>query len=139
MDGTRFVVRCVECKGKGVIMTNYFNTIQDFRNYISDQPLCCPEMYVEEYVNIVADELFGLCVSKGFEFGDELPEIEDEEFWECFKVAELPSRESIMSFFRSGSIHSLSRDDLDEIMIACCHDCYELETDVLECLEKQGR
>lgn len=66
-----------------------FRSFQDFRNYISDQPLSCPELYDKNYVEMVAMELVELCMNKGFEYGRYIPKITDEEFWDCFKCAEL--------------------------------------------------
>jgi hypothetical protein len=66
------------------------NKFQDIRQFIADQRLSCPSMYVSHYVEIVAIEFAHLLESKGFSWSDNLNDydISDEEFWDCFTCAE---------------------------------------------------
>jgi hypothetical protein len=64
---------------------------QDVRRYIEDQPITSPEFYKEDYVDIATDNFMKMLNSKGFSFGDDLIDfhVSEDEFWECFKDAEV--------------------------------------------------
>ena len=67
------------------------NSFQDLKRYISDQPLCDLELYIDydKLVENVAEDLEHLLKTKhNFEYGQECPEISDDEFWDLFKPYE---------------------------------------------------
>jgi hypothetical protein len=64
-----------------------FNSKKDFEKLVEDQPIFGSE-YVEDYIEIVAENLIILCLERGFFWGDEMPEITEKEFWSCFLSAE---------------------------------------------------
>ena len=67
----------------------YYKSFQDIRNFISDMPLECFEYYVEDYVDLVAEAYLDLLESKEWKgWYADIPEISDDEFWECFKCGE---------------------------------------------------
>ena len=67
---------------------NTFKSMSDIRQYISDQPLDNPELYQEDYIELVAWELRNYLFNLDWEYGEELPEISSEDFWDLFKIAE---------------------------------------------------
>lgn len=70
-------------------MSEYFYSITDIEQTISDQNIDT-NFYVEDWVEIVAQEYCNLLYEKGWDgYGmNEIPEIADDEFWKCFEYAE---------------------------------------------------
>jgi hypothetical protein len=66
-----------------------YNSFDDIARFISDQPLCCPSLYKDDYHIVVSHVYLSLLRDKGFVYGEEIPEITEEEFWECFVCGEL--------------------------------------------------
>jgi hypothetical protein len=64
------------------------HSFDGFKQYVSQMPLCDPELYHDDYIEIVAKALRDLCKEKGFVYGNEMPELTDSEFWDCMACAE---------------------------------------------------
>ncbi len=66
-----------------------FNSLRDIHQMIESQPIDT-RFYVDDYVQIVADEYRKLIQSKGFSWGDDERDIEisEAEFWDLWKIAE---------------------------------------------------
>ena len=69
------------------------NSFDDIKRYISEQPIF-QEFYVENYIELVSEEYFKLIKKKGFTWGKKLPKISDNQFWKCFKCAEIKEKKS---------------------------------------------
>lgn len=65
-----------------------YNSMKDIENYISDQPLDDVAQYSDDYVETVSGLYYALLETKGWSFGEELPEVTEDEFWDLFKYAE---------------------------------------------------
>lgn len=72
----------------------YINSFSDLQREVSRTPIE-ERFYEEDWVEIVSSNLIDLYRSKGFEYGDEEPEITSDEFWECFKDAEREEEEDV--------------------------------------------
>ncbi len=73
-------------------MGNYqgLDTFSDFdgiRMYISNMPLDT-DCYVDDYIEIVANNYRDYLYDQGWSYGDELPQISDEIFWSFYRDAE---------------------------------------------------
>lgn len=64
-----------------------YRSFQDIRRFIGEHMIDA-EYYIEDYDEGVALEYCALLQSKGWSYGEELPEISFHEFWDCFKIAE---------------------------------------------------
>jgi len=61
--------------------------MSDIKRFISDQPLET-SFYVEDYVELVSECYLTLLEEKGFTWGNEIPHVSDDEFWDIFKFFE---------------------------------------------------
>ena len=63
----------------------YSGPIEIYR-FIADQPVFDPDLYVDDYVKIVASEYVSLLESKGYmRYDQPVPYVTDDEFWACFE------------------------------------------------------
>ena len=65
-----------------------YNSFDDIVRFIGDQPLCCASLYADDYDIPVSHAYLSLLISKGFEYGKEIPEVSEQEFWDCFVCGE---------------------------------------------------
>lgn len=71
-------------------ITMIANTIEDFEKYVSDQPIFDERMYRDDYIERVARDLYEYCRDEhDFVFGQEIPDVDDKDFWNMFKIYEL--------------------------------------------------
>lgn len=66
---------------------NTYKSIRDVEQFISDQRID-QYFYQMNYIQTVASEYLDLLRSRGFYWGGDIPEISDEEFWDCWRSSE---------------------------------------------------
>lgn len=92
-----------------------FRSYQDLRRFIDDH-LIETRFYRNDYVDIVARLYCNHLIGLGWGFGEQLPHVSDDVFWEFFKEAETDLKhEDILKHFLEchHRLHLFSPDPID--------------------------